>query len=247
MQMKRNERQPWSRPIGTGLALACLLPLLSGCATQQSVNPASPPLFTAGQQTVLLMPIEVELFELTAGGLQDPRADWTEAANRYVTAALKKENEERNLSLISYQESGLSFEEKQELRQIIKLHQAVGVAMLQHQRIPALRLPTKKGVFDWSMGESVRALRRDTNARYALFVYLRDSYASSGRVALNIVTAVLFGVAQGGAQVGYATLVDLETGQIAWFSSLARGSGDLRTQEAADEAIDLLLEELPSS
>ena len=227
--------------------VVCLALFVSGCVTEQSVNPDTPLPFGAGQKTILLMPIDVELFELTVGGLEDPRADWTEAANKHVVAALRKENERRGLNMISFDDGPLGFEEAQELRQIIKLHQAVGIAMLQHQRIPALRLPTKKSIFDWSLGDSVRPLRGETDARYALFLYMKDSYASGGRVALNIVTAILFGVAQGGTQIGYASLVNLDTGQIAWFSSLARGTGDLRTQEAADEAIGVLLEQLPGS
>lgn len=227
--------------------VVCLTLFVSGCATEQSVNPDTPQPFVAGQKTILLMPIDVELFELTAGGLEDPRADWTEAANKHVVVSLHKENKRRGLNMISFDDEHLGFEEAQELRQIIKLHQAVGLAMLLHQRVPALRLPTKKSIFDWSLGNSVRPLRGDTDARYALFLYLKDSYASGGRVALNIVTAILFGVAQGGTQIGYASLVDLDTGQIAWFSSLARGTGDLRTQQAADEAIGVLLQELPGS
>ena len=229
------------------LAVSLLVVLLAGCVTQQSVNPDATPKFTAGGETILLMPIDVELFELTAGGLEDPRADWTEAAHRHVRSSLQKENARRGLRLVPFNDQGRSFEEAQELQQIVKLHQAVGLAMLAHQRIPALRLPTKKSLFDWSMGATLQPLRRGSDARYALFVYIKDSYASGGRVVMNIVTAALFGYARGGSQVGYATLVDLHTGQVAWFSSLARGTGDLRTAEAADEAIGVLLQNLPSS
>jgi hypothetical protein len=231
----------------SSLLLALLAALLSGCAAQPPVNPNAPPRFLGDNQAILLMPVDLELFELTASGLEDPRADWTETAHVHVAASLHKENARRGLRLLPFETNGLSLKEAQEVKQIERLHRAVGIAMLQHERIPGLRLPTKSSVYDWSMGSSVRPLRRGTDTKYALFLYLRDSYASSGRIAMNIVTAVLFGVAQGGVQVGYATLVDLDTGQIAWFSSLARGTGDLRTQAAADEAIGLLLQNLPGS
>jgi hypothetical protein len=50
---------------------------------------------------------------------------------------------------------------------------------------------------------------------------------------------------QGGSQVGFVSLVDLETGNIVWFNRLARRSGDLRTAESAREVAQTLLEGLP--
>ena len=59
-------------------------------------------------------------------------------------------------------------------------------------------------------------LRDKYRADYSLFVHLRDSYASPGRgVAL-----------EGGSQVGFASLVDLNTGDIVWINRLRRNSGD---------------------
>ena len=68
------------------------------------------------------------------------------------------------------------------------------------------------------------------------------------RVALGLVTAVLFGApVSGGQQIGYASLVHLETGNIVWFGTLARGTGDLRTPEPAQEAVNSLFSGLPKS
>jgi hypothetical protein len=87
----------------------------------------------------------------------------------------------------------------------------------------------------------VKSLKVDTGADYALFVYLRDSYTSPGRAAL-MVAAALFGVGlQGGVQLGFASLVDLQTGQIVWFNRLVSPVGDLRTPEAAEKAVQELL------
>jgi hypothetical protein len=61
-------------------------------------------------------------------------------------------------------------------------------------------------------------------------------------VALMVVSAVLgvIGI-PGGAQVGFASMVDLKTGDIVWFNRLARSRGDLRTPEAAAETVDALV------
>ena len=58
--------------------------------------------------------------------------------------------------------------------------------------------------------------------------------------------SALLGVGiQGGVQVGYASLVDLQSGDIVWFNKIARGTGDLRTRAPAQETMRLLLVGLP--
>jgi hypothetical protein len=50
---------------------------------------------------------------------------------------------------------------------------------------------------------------------------------------------------QGGIQVGFASLVDLDTGEVAWFNVLVNQTGDLRTAEPARIAVDSLLTDMP--
>ena len=80
-----------------------------------------------------------------------------------------------------------------------------------------------------------------------LLSWIRDSYASAERVAATIILAVVgIGIHPGGVQVGYASLVDLNTGRIVWFNQLARSTGDLREPEKAAETLDVLLARFPS-
>jgi hypothetical protein len=74
---------------------------------------------------------------------------------------------------------------------------------------------------------------------------VRDSYATTLRTAL-IVTAALFTTPMlGGAQSGFVSLVDLETGDIVAFNRLWRPSGDLRNEVAAQETAEKLVSGLP--
>ena len=43
-------------------------------------------------------------------------------------------------------------------------------------------------------------------------------------------------------QVAFASLVDLKTGQIVWFNTLAATSGDIRTPEGAQKMVNSLLD-----
>lgn len=199
----------------------------------------------SGEARIVLMPLDVELFELSAGGLPDPRADWTDAARTNLASALNAERETLGLNLGTYDEAGVAPEVVDRLDQVQKLHGAVGQAIALHHYTPLFELPSKKGRFDWSLGPSVAILHDATGADYALFTYVRDSYTSAGRAAV-IVIAALFGVSvPGGQQVGFASLVDLESGEIVWFNRMARGWGDLRTAEAARETAKELLTGFP--
>ena len=60
-----------------------------------------------------------------------------------------------------------------------------------------------------------------------------------------VALALLGAISLGGEQVGYASLVDLNTGRVVWFNKLDRLWGDLREPEAAVETVDALLKGFP--
>jgi hypothetical protein len=80
-----------------------------------------------------------------------------------------------------------------------------------------------------------------------LFTWMRDSYASGERKAMMVGLALLGVGLSGGVQVGYATLVDLETGQVLWFNQLVSASGDVREEKPAADAVNSLLTGFPGA
>ncbi len=226
------------------LGLAAALTALIGC-TQTGVHEASGRPAISVPARVLLMPPDIELAELTAGGLEQPRADWTEAARGFVNQALGQLLAERAASLVRYQAPDNDPGAVHAHQQLQKLHNAVGLSILLHQYNPQLALPSKQDRFDWTLGPGARRLAEGVNADYALFVYLHDSYASGGRVATMVALAVLGIAVQGGVQVGFASLVDTRSGDIVWFNRLVSTAGDLRSAEAARAATKQLLTDLP--
>jgi hypothetical protein len=131
--------------------------------------------------------------------------------------------------------------------QLMKLNEAVGLSIMlfQYQDLPVAQLPTKKEGFDWTLGPDVRYLKEKYDADYALHIFIRDSYSSGGRAALKVFGALFFVHIPGGTQVGFASLVDLETGEVVWFNRLLRTTGDLRTVEAAQSSTDILMTDFP--
>lgn len=227
-----------------GFAALVMLGVLSASPAQAQSRSLAPGFGSLPSgAVVLVMTPDVELFAISGGGVFEPKADWTETAQRYIDHALDSQLSARKLTLKKTTEKQVD-----EFREISALHAAVAASIaLHHARGGGLKLPTKNDQLDWSLGDAVKPLREQAGTDYALFVWMRDSYASNERKAAMIVMA-LFGVGMaGGAQVGYASLVDLRTGQVMWFNRLHRANGDLREREPAEETVQSLLADFPAA
>jgi hypothetical protein len=188
---------------------------------------------------VAVMPLDIELYSISAGGVLEPQAEWTGKAHENLRQAFLGRKSALNVNFRM-----LEGEADERIEELNRLHGAVGNAIVMH-RAGMFALPTKEGKLDWSLGEDAAAIREKTGADYALFSFVRDSYASGERVAMMVVGALLGVGLPGGSQIGYASLVDLSTGRIVWFNFLARASGDLREPEKARESANALLASFP--
>jgi len=237
-------RFPRHRNGGLIVLLLAALALLAGCASTQvrtATDTAGKPLALAG--TVVLIEPDIELSELGAGGVAEPRKEWTEAARRLYPQAARDALAAQGIGMrpdfILPADAGPD----NRLRQLTLLSQAVSMSILQYSRSygPGT-LRNKHGKFDWSLGPGVSELRQATGADYGLFTYIRDSYASGGRTAMRVAGLLLLGGdIGGGMQVGVASLVDLRTGQVVWHNLLVDQTGDLRDAQGARETAGDLL------
>lgn len=219
-----------------------LLLAAAGAHAQQAASRQLAPGFTArtADSRLLLLPADMELYSMSAGGVVEPRADWTESAQKHFATALKAQRQ-----TLGPRVTELPAAQADEFHDIVTLHRAVADAITMHHGRSLMGLATKADRLDWSLGEAVRPLRERTGADYALFTWIRDSYASSERKAAMVALALLGAISVGGEQVGYASLVDLRTGRVVWFNRLDRMSGDLREAEPAVETVQALLKGFP--
>jgi hypothetical protein len=194
----------------------------------------------ATDSRLLVLPADMELYSMSAGGVVEPRADWTEAAQKNFVAALAKEGK-----ILGPRVTTLGSTEADDFSDVITLHRAVADAISLHHDGGFMELATKGKNLDWSLGDAVQPLREKTGADYALFTWIRDSYASNERKAAMVALALLGAISLPGEQVGYASLVDLRTGRVVWFNQLNRMSGDLREPEPAIETVEALLKGFP--
>ena len=172
------------------LGIALLLTVaLSGCVqTRQYADVEfSPP---QGDYKLLVMRPDVTVGSVTTGGLVEPRADWTETARAKLLTALRAQQAARggNVLVLDRRDS-LPGVDAETIADLERLHYAVGSSIALH-RYSGAYLPTKRNKgLDWTLGEDAVALGRRTGYDYALFLHAEDSFASDGRVVLQVLGA----------------------------------------------------------
>lgn len=225
------------------VSLLLSLVFLAACATTMNVQQIDRLESVKDNPRVILMPPDIRYYLLTAGGVPEPHADWTEAAQANFTTALGNyaASTGTDLQIIDRNDLGATHIEYE------MLHSAVGLTILEHQ-FGYLKLPSKGNgeVFDWSLGPGISALAEQHDADYGLFVYYRDYQASGGRVAFAILAAAAGAAVSTGGEGGFASLVDLRTGDIVWFNVVAVGTGELRDASGAVTAVDTLFRDMPT-
>lgn len=227
--------------------LACA-PAVAYNQDRVATDAAGNPVRIAG--TVVLVEPDIELSLVTAGGMLEPRREWSDAARRLYPAAVARLLEAKGTATRPALDLPDDLPAESRLGQLVRLNEAVAMSIAVYTR-PGSHLATKGRRLDWTLGDGVAELREATGADYALFTYVRDSYTSEGRAALRVL-ALLAGAAVGqvvdiggGQQVGVSTLVDLRSGQVVWFNLMANQTGDLRDPEGAERTARQMLTGLP--
>jgi hypothetical protein len=204
----------------------------------------------SGKKILVFRPA-VSVGAQSTGGMFEPNGEWTETARKNIEAALRERQASLGNTVITSPES--YGEQAQLVEEYSNLFAAVSSAVIQYQFFVGNRLPTKKrdnkaGVFDWSLGEGVRNLPGADTADYALFIYNKDAYGSTGRKLLQAVALLGPGIAvKSGEHAGYAGLVDLKTGDLLWLNADGAMGGDVRDVGGAKKRVGQLLEEFPGS
>ena len=218
-----------------------LIFFLYGCSSFNTEPKFKISVFEESAPKILLMPVDIEICELTVAGLCEPNALWTENSKKNVIIGFNKIIELRNGSVVNFDNSS----KKEVINQLIKLHTHVGYEIINNE-YGQLKMPTKEK-FDWSIGKKVSILKKEYKSDYALFMFIRDQYSSTERMIYNVVTALLFPgvIPLGGTQTAFASLVDLKNGDIIWFNGYYRSFGDIRDVDSAIQTLDKLFEQFP--
>lgn len=227
---------------------AASLILLSACTStkQHAATDFKPP---SGAYKVVVMRPSVNVSLLTAGGMLEPREDWSRNASEFVLAELQALHESRGgtARIVSFGADDVG--DLDLAARLDRLHEAVGRSILLHKYAPGLGLPTKANSFDWTLGQLAVDYGKASGQDYALFLFAEASYSSTGQLVLQAVAYIgcVVGVCfipPTAQQTAFVSLVDLETGDIVWYNRLVSTISDIRTPEGAHKLVEELFEDL---
>ncbi len=196
-------------------------------------------------QKVVVLPVDIEVVEVTAGGVSEEVPDWSAEARKSVvkslSAAIRDDGtlKEVNAPRLSGKTSAM-VDEHLALYKLV-----VDTASSTNWKHKARR-------FDYSIGPGLRKLRKKSGADVAVMVYGRDRVSTTGRKAKAIAGNIPFVNMFTGAppELGYSFIhigmIDLRTGDVLWMNSEYReGASNLRNYEDADEIVGAIFDWYP--
>ena len=194
-----------------------------------------------------LIKADVEICEISAGGVKEIRDDWCAQGLENVMTALRKTLE---LKAVNYKPITIDDDLKKEIEDIQALYRAVSLSIRVHAIGEGPHIfPDKAKTFDYSIGPINTVLDRyDCDA--VIIVYGTDDISTGGRkalMALGAIAGAFTGVVvmpAGGITTINFALIDQE-GNILYYSSKAEGGYDLRDPASALSFVNKVIEDYP--
>lgn len=234
------------------LFLACAAqPVSAGVATKDNFT------FPRDKQVkIVVFRPDVQVGSLRVGGLDEANADWTATARDNMQKAFSTAGEARdaNLTFLGDPEG----DNAKMLNDYRGLFQVVANEAMTHglfaDHLPTKMVPAATPTdrphwkMDWSLGGDAQKLKAATGADYAMFVYTHDSYGDTGRKVAQLLMAGVFGAyIPAGVHIGYAGLVDLNTGDMVWLNADVQMGGDMRQSDGAAKRVTELMRGFPKA
>ncbi len=246
----------------SALVLFSIVALASSCALVplSRAHPSLPEKLKRFKSVALISP-RIDVFYLETGGLPEKRDEWSEQAQKNVSAAVQSELKARtNLAIQPVSRNPANEETPSSLDSTFALFEVVNQSILLHtyHPRPEYRFEDKIKNFDYSLGAEIKEMTPGESDAL-LLVTGKDHIWSEGRKALQAL-GVLLGIGAGVAtgvvvipQLGggtdlQAALVDSRTGDLLWYQAVGGGAGyDLRDPVSAAGLVKNLFKEFPSS
>lgn len=194
---------------------------------------------------VVVLPVDIEVVEVTAGGVEEKVPDWSHEASqsvfKAVSAAIGKQQAMKEVTA-----PRLSGVAEANLDEHLALYKLVVNT--------AAKIPWEHKVkrFDYGIGPGLRAIADQTGADAAVMVYGRDYASTAGRKARAVVGHIpIVNIFTGPApQLGHSFIhvgvVDLRTGDLLWMNSEYReGSTNLRDPDDAAKMVRAVFDWYP--
>lgn len=213
-------------------------------AAMSAVNPALSQNLDVRPKKVVLLPPQVFVFELSAGGVPARMSDWEAAARDNLTsAAIRQARESSVFDLVPT--PPLETLALDQLDAHIGLYDRVAQSVFVYGRGEQSAWAHKKDEFDYTVGSGLSFLREQTGADAALIVLGSDFISTGGRKAAFIAGLALGIIMPLGQSFMTAGLVDLKTGDVLWMSFDSSSNMDSRKPDDVDGLMRTLYQSYP--
>lgn len=231
---RRTRSRWWAVPV----LLATLV--FAGCVPPSRVYHSKDTIAPPLQSSVVVLPPDVVVSVMNAGGNLEPRADWSEAVARNLEETLVAYMYDYGVEVIPYG-GELKDQDVALFRQLNVLLDAIEMGQVRDGI---------GGDRDYAIGRAEREGLSNLGADYAILIVLRANRASTGRQVFAVISAVARVPVETSSLRFRSALIDLRDGHITWanFDDTALADiGDLlkASPEKWAKALEHLLREFP--
>lgn len=223
--------------------------LLEGCASSRTYIAVQDAESAPSPRKILLLPPEVRMQEVSAGGIAETVQEWSNRANENLVHALKELVREKQLfELVDM--PALSEEQQEIVDQHVAMYEVVANNAYQFGKLNDGSWSQRAKDLNYTVGPGLQFLAEQTGADGALFLVGLDSVSTPGRRALFIVTTIMFGlpVIPPGFSYVAAGVIDLRSGKLLWQSyDYGIGRHDLRQLHDVRTLTGSVLETYPKA
>jgi hypothetical protein len=237
------------------LAVVLVLAVLGGCAAAPSSSLHKSLVDQPDQQMphkMLLLPADIRVHEISAGGVVEKVDDWTSAASNHAMKSMRGIADSKKLFELKETPS-LSEADRQALEQHQALYELVANSADFARSGPLMPWRERAKNFDYTIGPGLKELAAGTGMDAAVIVIGSDYISSAGRkatMAIGILAAAFTGVAivpAGGVSYVSVGVVELRTGNLLWFATNRGQSSDLREENQMQTVLSGLFESYPGA
>lgn len=222
-----------NRIVCAAILMAASVIATPALAVMSTLNPALTQNLDARPKKVVLLPPQVFVYELSAGGVPTRMADWEGASrNNLSTAAVRRAHDSRLFELIPA--PALDPLLADQLEAHMGLYDRVAQSVFVYGRGEQSAWAHKKNEFDYTVGSGLAFLREQTGADAAMIVLGADFISSGGRKAAFVAGLALGIIMPLGQSFITAGIVDLKTGDVQWMSFDSSSSLDTRNATDVD-------------
>lgn len=231
------------------LATVAAVAAFAGCATPNAYvakrvgNPAPVEL----PKKVVLIPAEVNVIEISAGGIPEPVQEWSEQASKNLTEAVHREaGAGAPFAVVDL--PALTPWEQDILKTHLAMYETVVASINDYALSSDTLWKERTAELHYTLGPGLSFLQEKTGASAAMLIVGEDSVLTGGRLLLMAASALVFGFPAVPPGYSYfaAGLVDLGTGDLLWHNfdwNIARR--DLRKPEDANGLVSEVLAAFP--